>query len=309
METATEHFLLQLKALADPARLRLVALCRQGECSVSELASAIGLSQPRVSQHLRQLCEAGLLDRFRDGRRVFYRLAPGRATGTQRLVTLIPADEPLLAADAALLKGLRAAGREASDAVRRSARRPDAGRSAPVQPNAGDRALHRALLDLTVAAPLGDLLDIGCGRGRTLKLLANRANRVVGVDIDANARQLARTELLLAGLPNCSLRYGDMYRLPFEDREFDTVILDDVLGNAQRPTGALLEAKRLTRDGGRLVILQRLASVRADEMQRALAGWSSAAGLRLGPARLVPAIQPQWLLSAATLATGNVAAA
>ncbi|HEX7718506.1 MAG TPA: class I SAM-dependent methyltransferase, partial [Woeseiaceae bacterium] len=189
------------------------------------------------------------------------------------------------------------------------ASRPDTGRIAPGQTDVADRALHRALLDLTVAAPLGDLLDIGCGRGRTLKLLANRANRAVGVDIDATARQMARTELLLAGLPNCSLRYGDMYRLPFEDKEFDTVILDDVLGNAERPALALLEAKRLTSDGGRLVILQRLASAPAGEMQRALAEWSSAAGLRLGPARLVPPIQPQWLLAAATLAKGNVAAA
>jgi DNA-binding transcriptional ArsR family regulator len=304
MEFATEHFLLQMKALADPARLRLVALCRQGECSVSELASVIGLSQPRVSQHLRQLCEAGLLDRFRDGRRVFYRLAPGRATATQRLLALVPANEPLLAADAALLKGLRAADRETCVADRK-----DAGQPPPVKTDVGDRALHAALLDLTVAAPLGDLLDIGCGRGRTLKLLANRANRAVGVDIDANARQLARTELLLAGLPNCSLRYGDMYRLPFADREFDTVILDDVLGNAERPAVALREAKRLTNDGGRLVILQRLANARAGEMQAALAEWSSAAGLRLGQARLVPAIQPQWLLAAATLAKGNAAAA
>jgi SAM-dependent methyltransferase len=313
MKSATEHFLQQMRALADPARLRLVALCRQGECSVSELAHVIALSQPRVSQHLRLLCEAGLLDRFRDGRRVFYRLAPGRATGTQRLLALIPAEEPLLAADAESLKGLRAADRDSSAvrqvAVRQVAGRPIAAGPPPERTDAGDRALHRALLDLTVAAPLGDLLDIGCGRGRTLKLLANRANRAVGVDIDANARQRARTELLLAGLPNCSLRYGDMYRLPFEDREFDTVILDDVLGDAQRPAVALLEAKRLTSDGGRLVILQRLASARAGEMQRALAEWSSAAGLRLGPARLVPAIQPQWLLAAATLAEGDVVAA
>ncbi|MEX0976238.1 MAG: metalloregulator ArsR/SmtB family transcription factor [Woeseia sp.] len=308
-----------MKALADPARLRLVALCRQGECSVSELACVIGLSQPRVSQHLRQLCESGLLDRFRDGRRIFYRMAPGRATGAQRLVGLIPTDEPLLDTDAALLKSLRATDRETSVAVRQDAHRrvagrpyvsrPDASKRGAEETDAGDRALHRALLDLTVAAPVGDLLDIGCGRGRTLKLLANRANRAVGVDIDATARQLARTELLLAGLPNCSLRYGDMYRLPFEDREFDTVILDDVLGIAERPASALLEAKRLLRDGGRLVILQRLASARSGELQRALAEWSSAAGLRLGPARLVPAIQPQWLLSAATLAAGNVAAA
>ena len=87
-------------------------------------------------------------------------------------------------------------------------------------------------VELTVATPLGDLLDVGCGQGRLLKLLATRAHRVVGVDIDPRARRLARAELLLAGLPNCSLRQGNMYSLPFEDGEFDTIILDDVLAGA-----------------------------------------------------------------------------
>jgi ArsR family transcriptional regulator len=300
MDSATERFLLQMKALADPARLRLVALCRQGECSVSELASVIGQSQPRTSQHLRQLCEAGLLDRFRDGRHVFYRLAPGRRSGSERLVALIPPGEPTLEADAARLKRLRADSRDAATPV---------GRKTDVAGLPLRRALHRALLDLTVAAPLGDLLDIGCGRGRILKLLANHANRAVGVDIDADARQLARTELLLAGLPNCSLRHGDMYRLPFGDGEFDTVILDDVLAEARAPTHALLQARRLTRAGGRVVILQRITADGPGDLQRTMAEWSSAAGLRLGPARLVPAVDPRWLLSAATLAERSTEAA
>ena len=80
-----------------------------------------------------------------------------------------------------------------------------------------------------MAAPLGDFLDVGSGQGKILKLLASRARRAVGVDIDSDARMLARAELLLAGVPNCSLRQGSMYSLPFGDREFDTVILDDVL--------------------------------------------------------------------------------
>jgi ArsR family transcriptional regulator len=94
----TEQLLTRLKALADPSRLRLVALCRHGECSVTELARVIGQSQPRVSQHLRQLCDAGLLRRFRDGRRVFYRLpAAASRTGTlAQLMALVPDDEPVL---------------------------------------------------------------------------------------------------------------------------------------------------------------------------------------------------------------------
>ena len=74
MQKGTEELVSQLRALADPVRLRLVALCARGECSVSELAEVLGLSQPRVSQHLRQLCDAGLLQRFRDGHFVYYRV-------------------------------------------------------------------------------------------------------------------------------------------------------------------------------------------------------------------------------------------
>lgn len=293
MLKTTEQLLIRMKSLADPSRLRLVALCRQGECSVSELARVIGRSQPRVSQHLRQLCEAGLLERFRDGRRVFYRLpaAAARSGALAQLMALIPDDEPVLEADTRLLQGGRAPARQAAAEV-----------------SDDDRALHRVLMELTVTAPLGDLLDIGCGRGRMLKLLASRANRAIGVDIDADARELARAELLLAGLPNCSLRQGDMYRLPFADREFDTIILDGVLGDARRPVQALAESKRLLRPGGRAIVLERLRAD-ATASQRQLAEWCVAAGLRLAPARFVPPVNPAWLVSVATAAERREAAA
>lgn len=288
MHETTEQLLTRMKSLADPSRLRLVALCRQGECSVSELARVISQSQPRVSQHLRQLCEAGLLERFRDGRRVFYRLpaAATRSGALAELMALIPDDDPILAADARLLQGARASSRGTAA-------------EAAADRSSGYRALHRALMELTVTAPLGDLLDIGCGRGRMLKLLATRANRAVGVDIDADAREVARAELLLAGLPNCSLRQGDMYRLPFRDREFDTIILDDVLGDARRPVQALAESKRLLRAGGRVIVLERPRAEPAAS-KRQLAQWCVAVGLRLAPARFVPPADPEWLVSVAT---------
>jgi DNA-binding transcriptional ArsR family regulator/precorrin-6B methylase 2 len=295
MKPATEALLSRFKALADPVRLRLVALCRQGECSVSELTEVLCLSQPRVSQHLKQLVEAGLLERFRDGKRVYYRLPAARRGTVARLLELLPEDEPLIAADARQLRRLREPVHEAS--------------ADTVEPEGIDRALHRALLDLTITAPLGDLLDIGCGRGRMLKLLASRAQRAVGVDIDADARQLARRELMLAGLPNCSLRQGDMYRLPFADGEFDTILLDGVLTGAARPVQALSEAKRLLSRGGRLVIVEELRGRAAAGVQRGLAEWSAAAGLRLGRARLLPATRPEWTLSVATAAERQSAAA
>jgi ArsR family transcriptional regulator len=282
MENQTEQLVSRLKALADPVRLRILALCSQAECSVSELTGVLGHSQPRVSQHLKQLCDAGLLERFRDGHFVFYRVATGSDALRRRLLGLVPEDEPAFHADLDKLRALR--GSEAGEGV-------DA---------AQDRALHRALIELTVAAPLGDLVDVGCGQGRILKLLATRAHRAVGVDIDSTARRNARAELLLAGIPNGSLRKGDMYALPFAAGEFDTAILDDVLAGADRPADALNETRRILRGGGRLLVLQSLGDRQPSELAAQIAGWCGKAGLRLAPARNIPAKDPAWLLAVAT---------
>ena len=298
MLSQAEQLAAQFKALADPVRMRLVALCRQGECSVSELTQVVGLSQPRISQHLTRLCDAGILERFRDGQWVFYRV-PARGdepAARRRLLERIPDKDAVFQDDLARLQAHR--GERVADSG------ADVGTERP-----GDRALHKALLELTVTAQLGDLLDVGCGRGRILKLLASRAHRAVGVDIDADARSLARAELMLAGLPNCSLRRGDMYRLPFGDADFDTIILDDVLADARDPVRVLTEARRLLRAGGRLFVLLAVSDRSPDELQSQLAAWSATAGLRLAPARLAPRIDPQWLVSVATVSDRQSAAA
>ncbi len=297
MSTSTDLLLQRLKTLGDLTRLRLVALCRQGECSVSELTHVIGQSQPRISQQLKVLCAAGLLRRFRDGKRVFYRVPVrgGADADLQQLLELIPDDDALFVEDLHQLRELRGQG--------------IAKRSVDQDIHPTDRAIHKALVELTVTAPVGDLLDVGCGRGSILKLLASRARRAVGVDIDANARRLARAELMLAGLPNCSLRQGNMYRLPFDDAEFHTIILDDVLADATDPVRALVESRRLLKPGGRLFILQSVTADNAVSIQRSLAKWSVAAAIRLAPAHIVPTKNPAWLLSVATAAERKDAAA
>ena len=64
-----------LKAVADPARLRLLSLVADGgETCVCDLTGPVGLSQPTVSHHLRVLVEAGLLTREQRGKWAYYRL-------------------------------------------------------------------------------------------------------------------------------------------------------------------------------------------------------------------------------------------
>ena len=69
-----------MKALADPARLRLlsmVAAHADGEACVCDLTEPLGLSQPTVSHHLKVLSEAGFLSRSKRGTWAYYRIVPG----------------------------------------------------------------------------------------------------------------------------------------------------------------------------------------------------------------------------------------
>ncbi|NES28008.1 metalloregulator ArsR/SmtB family transcription factor [Micromonospora terminaliae] len=79
-----------LKAVADPARLRLLSLIQsapEGEASVSDLTAPLGLSQPTVSHHLRILTEAGLLEREKRGVWAYYRLVPSAIAAIAELLT------------------------------------------------------------------------------------------------------------------------------------------------------------------------------------------------------------------------------
>jgi len=74
-----EQLAVTLKALADPARLRLISIVASSEdqeACVCDLIEPIGLSQPTVSHHLRVLTEAGFLTRSKRGTWAYYRLVP-----------------------------------------------------------------------------------------------------------------------------------------------------------------------------------------------------------------------------------------
>ena len=64
------------QALADPSRRAIFESLTSGEAAVKDLTARFDISQPAVSQHLAALKNAGLVNNRREGRRVFYRIAP-----------------------------------------------------------------------------------------------------------------------------------------------------------------------------------------------------------------------------------------
>jgi ArsR family transcriptional regulator len=260
-----------LKAAAEPTRLRLLELLTHGELTVGEISTVLDQSQPRISRHLKVLCDAGLLDRFREEHWVYYRVS---ATGigfelARKLSDLVAKDDSVLQLDQRRMTAVLA--ERVKDAI---ASRPD--------PASAIGVLHDVLVDELGSEPIGELLDIGTGTGHILHALGANATRAVGVDISTEALRIARTQAHSAGLTHCLFRRGDMYGLPFAARAFDTVTMDRVLANAKQPEMAIAEAARTLRSGGRLCLIENfdtLADVVTDNPLAALRRWLTAAGL------------------------------
>jgi ArsR family transcriptional regulator len=289
--------LVGLRAAAESTRLRLLLLCARGELTVTELTQILGQSQPRVSRHLKLLCEAGLLERFREGSWVFYRLSDAAGGRLARLlVDLVPESDPAVALDLERLAGIRQTRGEAAAAYfRDNAARWDRIRSLHVD----EKEVERALLELLPADGIHDLLDLGTGTGRMLELFAPRVARAVGVDLSREMLAVARVNLQRAGLANCSVRHGDMYQLPLPGAAFDAVLIHQVLHYAERPAAVIAEAARVLRPGGRLLVVDfaphELEFLRTEHAHRRLgfadaeiAAWCAEAGLEPARARHLP---------------------
>ncbi len=248
-----DALLAALRAAAEPTRLRLLALAARGSFCVTELTEILGQSQPRLSRHLKLLCESGLLAREREGANAWFALPTGADGDLAReLVAHLPADDAILEADrrqAARVLAERA--RAASERFRRQGADWDEMRALDLPAP----AVEAALLALVPDDASPRLLDIGTGTGRVLELLAPRVAQGLGVDASKAMLALARARLARADFSHCAVRLADMYRLPLADASFDIAVLQMVLHYAEDPAGVLAEAARVLRPDGRLIVI------------------------------------------------------
>ena len=251
-----------LRALADPTRLRIMRLLAAMELAVGELAQVLGQSQPRVSRHVRILCDARLAERRKEGSWVFLRSAigPGRApplgAAAAQLLAVAESDDAQFAAqcseDRRHLAAIRAA-REASAAAyfARHAAEWDELRGL----HSPDAPVEAALNYALGTGNLGALLDVGTGTGRIAQLLAPRASQITALDNSPEMLRLARARLQNLAAEHLALVQGDFTALPFAEAAFDTVLFHQVLHYAQAPELVLAEAARVTRPGGTIAVV------------------------------------------------------
>jgi len=298
-----EALLSALRAAAEPTRMRMLMLCAETELTVTDLTRILGQSQPRVSRHLKLLCDAGLLDRVREGSWVFYRLSRAgvEAELAGRIMGLVPSTDAQLVLDRERLGQIKQQRAAAAAAYfDRNAENWHRIRSLHID----EREVERVLLDLVPPGSADELLDIGTGTGRMLEVLGPRVGSATGLDQSREMLAVARANLERANLHDgrlrhCSLRLGDMYKLPAPAAAFDLVTIHQVLHYAEEPAHAIIEAARVLRPGGRLIVVDfaphdldelrdRHAHRRLGFADQEMADFATAAGLTVDPVIHMP---------------------
>lgn len=285
------------RALADPTRLRMVQLLRTMELSVGELAQVLAQSQPRVSRHIKILCDAGVAERRKEGSWVF--IGPGPKDVTAPLFESIDrwfdtlGEDHWAVADAARLAAVRADRAAAAERYFAAhAELWDSLRSLHV----AESEVEAAVKDILGSGPLGTLVDIGTGTGRIIELLAGAAGHAIGIDRSPEMLRVARGKLTAAAADGWELRQGDIMAIPLEDGAGDTVVLHQVLHYLPAPEPAIAEVARLVKPGGRLLIVDfaphsheelrtQDAHARLGFSDDQIAQWYASAGLHLAGVR------------------------
>jgi len=246
-----DDLLEQLKAVAEPTRLRIVAALESCELTVSEICSVLGQTQPRVSRHLRLLTDAGLLRRQAEGTNAYYGLRRSSAL-LAAIAPLIDRNDPLLQRDQERLDAVRQT-REvrAAKYFEEVAEDWDQLREAHAPTSDVEAAMLAA-----VPTPFVDrILDIGTGTGRMLEVFADRTARGIGVDRSRQMLSVARARLDDDRLSHCSVRLADIFDLDIADDSQDVVILHHVLHYMSEPAQALEVASRRLAPGGTLLVV------------------------------------------------------
>jgi ArsR family transcriptional regulator len=243
------------RLLGDEARLRLLRVLSRERLNVTELTGILGLAQSGVSRHLGLLKEAGLVVEDKDAGFTYYKLSPSIDRDSHRpLWTALQqqfADaesDPICRADAARLQEVLRLRKENFE----THGSPDARDGRQLVPGRSWAAWSRALGQLL---PPLQVADLGCGEGYLTIEAARWASRVIAVDRSEAVLERAKGLARRRRVANVVWKRGELDRLPIKDQTVDVALLSQALHHAHDPARAVAEAARITKAGGRVLVL------------------------------------------------------
>ncbi len=235
------------KALADPTRLRILALLNRSELTVQELTQILEIGQSRISHHLRVLLEAEILSVKRQGTWGCYRLSrdnPFFSTIFPSIETNLETFPQIMADSVNLLTFL--------DERRKSSRE-----FFDQEASQWDRLIRNILPLPDYLETLSDMLpdvslavEVGCGTGNLMEVILRKASFVIAVDQSPEMIAEAGKKICDNKLQGIELRLGDMTHLPLGNSEADLVVMNMALHHAAQPLQTLKEVSRVLKRGG-----------------------------------------------------------
>ena len=235
-----------LRVLADTNRLRILLLLDREELTVAELQEILSIGQSRLSMHLSQLRQAGLVEDRKQGKHSLYRLKD------RQLIDLLHNAGGEIPEAQDDTKALQLVLDKRRDKVRGYFDELAGKFGRDYVPGRSWKGLAETLLQLMPPMVIGDL---GAGEGTFSQLLAQRAERVIAVDNSANMVEFGSKLAKENGLANLEYRLGDLEAPPIEPETLDLAFFSQSLHHALHPQQAVTAAYKLLKPGGRIVIL------------------------------------------------------
>jgi ArsR family transcriptional regulator len=235
-----------LRVLADENRVRLLLLLEREELSVAELQEVLGMGQSRISTHLSQLKQAGLVEDRKAGKNSLYRLKD------RQFVDLLHAAAEEIAEAPEDSKALELTLQKRRDRMRAYFDELAGKFGRNYVPGRSWKGLAETLLQLM---PPMTIADLGAGEGTFSQLLAQRAERVIAVDNSARMVEFGSALARQNGIANLEYRLGDLESPPVDGQSVDLAFFIQSLHHALHPARAVEAAWRILKPGGRIVIL------------------------------------------------------
>ena len=242
----------RLTALADPTRSRLLLLLDRHELTVGELCSALQLPQSTVSRHLKTLADEGWVSARAEGTSRRYAMPGAELDPAARRLWHLVRDQvgatPSARQDLVRAERVMHERRTMSQAFFSSRAGQWDRVRAELYGTRGDLTPLAALLDPSLVVG-----DLGCGSGQTSATLAPFVQRVIAVDESTAMLGAARERI--GHHANVELRGGRLEDLPIDDAALDMAVLSLVLHFVVDPSAVFVEAARVLRPGGVLLIV------------------------------------------------------
>lgn len=268
--TSSAPMILWMQSLSDPTRARLLRLLERSELTVAEMCSTLQLPQSTVSRHLKVLGDDGWVASRRDGTSNLYRMPSVELEAAQRKLWSVVKSQCVAPSttdqDDARLDQVLEARRSKSQTFFSSA----AGKWDRLR---ADLFGHRVDAWAMAASFPGDAIvgDLGCGTGVIAQTISPWVQQVVAVDSSAAMLQSARKRL--KETTNIDLRRGELTQLPIEDAYLTHAILILVLPYLASPESVFEEAWRVTKPGGKLIVLDMVPHDRTEYREELGHSW------------------------------------